>query len=162
MRRFREPLHIVFQAGDALKRHAPEHSALDRTRFIRRKIHPLRLFQKTEKSVQRGVSFRPPLFLWPPVFLRFRVQLFEMRRAMLGDPRDVDRDAFRRQHEIHAAGLHGAVRHPIIFRRFFILGERHAAFGFDRLDPQRAVRPGARQDHAKRLSLALVGQTPQK
>ena len=73
---------------------------------------------------------------------------------MLGDPCQFLRDVLRREHEIHAAGRHGAARHRVVAGRV-VLGESDSAFRLDRLQPQRAVGRGAGKNHADG-PLALV------
>ncbi len=58
---------------------------------------------------------------------------------MSGDAREFLRDLFRREHKIHAARRDRTARHRIMFSRI-VLRESHAAFRFDRFEPDRPVR----------------------
>src|SRR5262245_2190315 len=57
-------------------------------------------------------------------------------------------DPFRRNDEINASGIDGAVWHAVVLRRFLILSEGNPAFSLDRFKSERAVRGRAREDHA--------------
>ena len=74
---------------------------------------------------------------------------------MPGDPGQLVGYRLRRQDEVDAACRHGAAWHRVIARRF-VLGEGDTPFALDRLQPERAVGGGAREDHADG-ALALVG-----
>ena len=63
------------------------------------------------------------------------------------DAGDLPGDPVRGQHEVHAAGGDGAVRHALVLGRV-VLGEGDAALGLDLFQPEGAVGGGAGQDHA--------------
>ena len=77
---------------------------------------------------------------------------------MLTDAGELTRDFLRRQDDVDAAAAHGALRHPRVLRRFFVLREGDAAGRLDVFDPQRAVRAGAGQDDADRGGLPIFGE----
>ena len=74
--------------------------------------------------------------------------------GMSGDSRQLFRDTLRREDKIDATGGDRAAWHRVEARGL-VLRERNAAFGFDRLQPQRSVRSRAGKNDADG-PLALV------
>ena len=77
---------------------------------------------------------------------------------MMTDAGELARDLLRRQNDVDAAAVRGALRHPRIPCRFFVLCESDAACCLDVFDPERAVRAGAGQDDADRGGLPIFGE----
>ena len=71
-------------------------------------------------------------------------------------------DSQRRQYEVDEASIDGRARHGIEPCGGGILRERDARFGFDRLETERAVAAGARQDDAERERSAVFGERTQE
>ena len=66
------------------------------------------------------------------------------------------------QHGVHAPGRDGALRHPGIFGLVRVLRDDQAAVFLHCLQPQAAIRAGARQDHASGKPPAIGGQRIQQ
>ena len=96
-----------------------------------------------------------------PRRLPCRAQAAPRHMRMLRNPRQLPRDAFRRQHKVHTSRRHRVARHGIIFGRP-ILRKRDAPLRFDRLQPQRPIRSRARENHPDRPLLLLLGQRLQE
>ena len=82
--------------------------------------------------------------------------------GVLADPRQFAGDLIRRQDEIDTAASGRALRHTRVLGGRLVLGESDAARGLDFLHPQRAVGACARQDHADRGGLPVLGQRLQE
>ena len=78
------------------------------------------------------------------------------------DGRQLPRDSGRRQHKIHHTGGDGASRHAVELRGSHFLSEGDTARGLDRLQAQRPIRCGSRQNHAERLAAAVCRQGAEK
>ena len=78
------------------------------------------------------------------------------------DGRQFPRDSGRRQHKIHYAGGDGASRHAVELRGSHFLSEGDAARGLDRLQAQRPIRCGSRQNDAEGLAAAVRRQGAEK
>ena len=71
-------------------------------------------------------------------------------------------DSGRWQNEIDRSGRRRTVRHRSKFGRSLILREGHATLRLNRLEPERAIRGGAGQDHTNRPKALIGGQRTQK
>src|SRR5713226_1673506 len=80
---------------------------------------------------------------------------------MLGNSHQLFGDVFRRKNEINTTRCDGAARHRVVFGGF-ILSERNATFGLDRLQSQCPVRSGARKDDADGPLVLVLGQRLEK
>ena len=80
---------------------------------------------------------------------------------MFRDPGELGRDAFRREHVVHAASGDGAARHGVV-PRGVILRKRDAALGLDGLQAEGAIARRAGQNHANRPVTAVLGQRFEK
>ena len=78
------------------------------------------------------------------------------------DGRQFPGDSGRRQHKIHHAGGDGASRHAVELRGSLFLGEGDTARGLDRLEAQRPIRCGSRQNDAEGLAAAVRRQGAEK
>ena len=72
------------------------------------------------------------------------------------------RDSGRRQDKIHHAGGDGASRHAVELRGSHFLSEGDAARGLDRLEAQRPIGCGSRQNNAERLAAPVCRQGAEK
>jgi hypothetical protein len=73
------------------------------------------------------------------------------------DEGDFPGDGVGGEHPIDAIRLDGRLGHAGVFGRCRILGKHQATAGLDCPDPARAVRAGARQDHANHFLATLGG-----
>jgi len=67
-----------------------------------------------------------------------------------------------RKHEVHRARHDGAPRHAVIAGLVGVLGDDEAAFVLHGFQPEAAVGPGSRQDHADGAPAALLRQRVQQ
>ena len=77
---------------------------------------------------------------------------------MTAEARKFAADSLRRQHEVDAAQAYGSARHTGEMGRFIVLRESDAAFAFDLLHRQCAVRTATRQDNADGVSALVFGK----
>ena len=78
------------------------------------------------------------------------------------DGRQLPRDSGRRQHKIHYTGGDGASRHAVELRGSHFLSEGDAARGLDRLEAQRPIRCGSRQNDAEGLAARSAARARRK
>ena len=72
------------------------------------------------------------------------------------------RDSGRRQHKIRHTGGDGASRHAVELRGSHFLSEGDAARGLDRLEAERPIRCGSRQNDAERFAAPVRRQGAEK
>lgn len=83
--------------------------------------------------------------------------LLRLRRGVAGDAEQLRRDLRRRQDGIDDIGRDRASRHAVVPGRL-VLGEGEPPGFLDRAQPQGAVGPGPREDHADRLMRAVAAR----
>ena len=147
--RLLEEAHVGRERLDLVQHHPPRDAALERRRLVEGKIHARRRAQQDEDFVQVLVA------------LRFRRRR-ERDIGLPPEPRQLPRDALRRQHEIHHPRRDGAVRHAVVFRGLFILRKRQSALGLDDAQPLGAVRRRAGKDDADGAALLVGGERAEK
>ena len=142
-----EHRNVVVDRLDVAQRHPPLDASLDRRSFV-------------VGEVDVGVRPQEPddlLEAVPLVELVGRARGERPRIGMIRKAEQVPRDPLRRQDVVDAAVRDRAARHAVLLRRLLVLGERDAALGLDRLEPERPVRAAARQDDADRLGAVDAG-----
>ena len=80
---------------------------------------------------------------------------------MRSEPRQLGRDQSRRHHEVHAARVERAARHAVMLGGV-VLHESDPALSLDRLQAERPVGPGPRQNHADGLTVSRDRQRLQE
>ena len=73
------------------------------------------------------------------------------------DSEELTRDLDRCQHEVHASGRYGALRHTAVFGTI-VLSEGHPTFGFDGLDSRGSVKARSGQYDGNRGNGFIGGE----
>ncbi len=134
---------------------AEGHAALDAPRecavLVVREVHPGGVPHQPEYLGQHQISRRLS-----------RLQRVHREVGIPRDGHQLPCDSLWRQHEIRRPGGNGVSRHPVVLRSSHFLSEGGPARGLDRLQAQRAIRCGSRQNHPQGLAAPVRRQGAEK
>ena len=141
-----EQAEVLVRRLDAVHVHPSLDAALQRRRLVAREVVSRVGAEQLDgtREVASGDAAAPPDARGEQRTLH----VAEQRRRALLDRQDV----------VNQRGRDGAVRHPDVSRGRLVLHHHHARDLLDLLEPERAVRSGARQDHADGALLLVSRQ----
>ena len=140
--------NVVFQGINTQQIRAALNSAPNRTGFVIRKIQTMLLLQQVKNSVDAANVLRHRVLFGE----RFSTQaLFGILNHCVGDSTGW-------QDHVDDTRRLGVQRHPIEFRRSFVLGDNQSTSLVDVSNTARAVASGARQDDADGVAATIVSQ----
>jgi hypothetical protein len=121
------------QFVELVERHTPENAAPQRARLVGRKIH-LADGPYQDEDLAKFVVFLDELR-----FVRRHRRMHYETRVIILELDQFLGDVLRRQHEVRNARHDGGTGHAAELGGLFVLYQRDAALGLDRLEPHDAV-----------------------
>ena len=142
---------VVFQRFEPAEGHAPLDASREGAVLVVREVHSGGAPHQPEYPGQFRISRRLS-----------RLPRLDRDLRIARDGHQLPRDSGRRQHKIRHAGGDGASRHAVVLRGSHFLSEGDAARGLDRLEAQRPIGCGSRQNDAEGFAAAVCRQGAEK
>ena len=142
---------VVFQRFESAEGHAPLDAPRQGAVLVVREVHAGGAAHQPEYPGQFGILRRLS-----------RLRRFDRDLRIAREGYQLQRDSGRRKDIIHHTRGDGASRHAVELRGSHILSEGDTARGFDRLEAQRPIGCGSRQNHAEGLAAAVCRQVAEK